>query len=545
MHSQPPKSTPAPDEPKKRFDVHPQVFFGSAILIIGFVVLSVFSHKALGDFFGPLLATISTNTGWFFVLVMNVILGFALYLMFSRYGDIRLGGDDAEPEFSTLSWFAMLFSAGMGIGLLFYGVAEPMFHFASPPFPAGSPTEAARNAMTITFLHWGFHPWAVYAIMGLALAFFSFNKGMPLSIRTAFHPLLGERIHGAWGNLIDILATVATLFGVATSLGIGVRQINAGLAHLFGIAQTPVIQLVLIAAITTIATISVVKGLDAGIRRLSEINVWLATGLLLFVLLLGPTLFIFNGFLENIGAYIQNFPGLATWSETFENGSWQNSWTVFYWAWWIAWCPFVGMFIARVSLGRTVREFLMGVLCVPAFVTFLWITVFGNSALFFEMFGGGGMAEAVTKNVPLSLFILLEKLPVASISSMLAILVVVCFFVTSSDSGSMVIDIITAGGNPDPPIPQRLFWAILEGVVAAALLLSGGLGALQSAVVTTGLPFGGVLIALCFSLKKGLNEYTGTQTFSVRGARGKVEQFQIAGSEAPMVIFGRRKTAKK
>lgn len=526
-----------------RFDVHPQVFFTSAALIVGFLILTVFYHKTVGDFFGPLVATISTNAGWFFVWTMNIILFFTLYLMFSRYGDIRLGGDDAEPDFSTVSWFAMLFSAGMGIGLLFYGVAEPMFHFGASPFPAATPVEAARNAMAITFLHWGFHPWAVYAIVGLSLAFFSFNKGEPLSIRAVFLPLLGERIHGFWGNTIDILATVATLFGVATSLGFGVQQINAGLSHLFGWEQSAMVQLMLIAGITAIATVSVVKGLDSGIRRLSELNIWLATGLLLFVLVCGPTLFIFNGFLENIGSYIQMFPRLATWSETFENGSWQNGWTVFYWAWWIAWSPFVGMFIARVSRGRTIREFIMGVLCVPALVTFVWMTVFGNTALYLEMFGGGGIAKAVAANVPVSLFVLLEHFPVSGLSSMLGILVVVSFFVTSSDSGSMVIDIITAGGNPNPPVPQRIFWAVLEGVVAATLLLCGGLAGLQSAVITTGLPFAIVLLVMCVSLKKGLNDYLGVQTFSVKTGKKRVEEFQIEGAEAPRVIFARKRSA--
>ncbi len=525
------------------FDVHPQVFFTSAGIIIGFVLLAVFFHKSMGDFFGVLLTTFSTNAGWFFVWTMNIILAFTLYLMFSRYGDIRLGGEDAEPDFSTLSWFAMLFSAGMGIGLLFYGVAEPMYHFGSSPFPTANSTEAARTAMAITFLHWGFHPWAVYSIVGLSLAFFSFNKGLPLSIRAVFYPLLGERIHGFWGNTIDILATVATLFGVATSLGLGVQQVNAGLSHLFGWEQSAMVQLGLIAGITSIATMSVVKGLDSGIRRLSELNIWLASGLLIFVMVCGPTLFIFNGLLENIGSYIQSFPSLATWSETFENTSWQNGWTVFYWGWWIAWSPFVGMFIARVSRGRTIREFLMGVLCVPAFVTFIWLTVFGNSALFIEMFGAGDLAKAVADNVAVSLFVFLEHFPLSSVSSLLGVLVVVSFFVTSSDSGSMVIDIITAGGNPDPPIPQRLFWAILEGVVAATLLLCGGLAALQSAVIATGLPFAIVLIVMCVSLKKGLNEYAGAQTFTVKTGKKKGDLFEIEGAEAPQVIFGRKKSA--
>lgn len=464
--------------------------------------------------------------------------------MFSRYGEIRLGGEDAEPDFSTMSWFAMLFSAGMGIGLLFYGVAEPMFHYINPPIPVASQTEAAHQAMSFTFMHWGLHSWAIYALIGLALAFFSFNKGLPLSIRTIFYPILGEKINGGWGNLIDILATVATLFGVATSLGFGVQQINAGLMHLFGIEQSIGVQMVLIVVITSIATVSVVKGLDSGIKKLSELNIKLAMLLLAFVFIFGPTMFILNGFAENIGYYIQKITVISTWNETFENTNWQNSWTVFYWAWWIAWSPFVGMFIARVSKGRTIREFLMGVLCVPTLVTFLWMTVFGNTALYLEMFGGGGFADLVTKNVPLSLFLLLERLPFNTVTSILGVLVVVSFFVTSSDSGSMVIDIITAGGNQDPPIPQRLFWAILEGVVAAALLIGGGLAALQSAVVATGLPFAIVLLVLCFSLKKGLNEYIGVQTFTVKAKKGKSKKFQIESSDIPPVIFKKKKQTK-
>ena len=511
------------------------------------MIISLLFNEVIGDIFNPLLNSISTNAGWFFSLTVNLILIFILYLMFSGYGNIRLGGEDAVPDFSTHSWFAMLFSAGMGIGLLFYGVAEPMFHFLTPPQAVGSDIEAARQSMAFTFLHWGLHPWAIYAVVALALAFFSFNKGQPLSIRTIFYPLLGDRINGGWGNLIDILATVATLFGVATSLGFGVQQINAGLSHLFGIGQNPVIQLLLIAVITAIATISVVRGLDAGIRKLSELNIWLAMLLLVFIFIFGPTLFILNGFLENIGSYLQTFIQKATWNETFDNTSWQNGWTVFYWAWWIAWSPFVGMFIARVSRGRTIREFLMGVLCIPTLVTFLWMTVFGNSALYIELFGGGGLAQEVTANIPLSLFLLFEHFPLSSITSILGVLVVVSFFVTSSDSGSMVIDIITAGGNPDPPIPQRLFWAILEGVVAAALLLSGGLAALQSAVIATGLPFAIVLLVLCFSLKKGLNEYTGVQTFSLhaKSRRLKPKSFQIESADIPPVIFGRKKSHKK
>ncbi|MFK4765245.1 BCCT family transporter [Desulfobaculum sp. SPO524] len=496
-------------------DVNPYVFYISAGLIVSFVVLAISFHQAIGNWFETLQSNIANYGGWFFIWTMNIALVFAITLLLGRFGDVRLGGDDAEPEFSTTAWFAMLFSAGMGIGLLFYGVAEPMFHFVASPFAEPGTPEAARLAMDLSFLHWGFHPWALYTIVGLSLAFFSFNKGYPLTIRSVLAPLLGDKVNGPWGYTVDIMATVATLFGVATSLGLGVRQVNAGLHHLFGLPQTPVVQIVLIACITAIATVSVVKGLDAGIKRLSELNIMVAAALMFFVLAVGPTLFIMNALIENIGFYLQNLPQLSTWSETYENTSWQNGWTVFYWGWWIAWSPFVGMFIARVSKGRTIRQFVLGVMLVPSFVTFLWITVFGNSALNIEMFGSGQIAQAVQENIPVSLFVLLEKFPLSGFTCLLAVIVVITFFVTSSDSGSMVIDIITADGNPDPPVFQRLFWAISEGVVAGALLLGGGLVALQTAAITTGLPFAVVILLMCWSLYKGLDEYVGPQRFRV------------------------------
>ncbi|MFW5995514.1 MAG: BCCT family transporter, partial [Spirochaetia bacterium] len=359
-------------------DIHPWVFFTSAGLIIGSVVITILFQARMDDLFLTLQDNISAGAGWFFIMTMNIILVFVLVLMVGRHGNIRIGGSDAVPEFSLLGWFAMLFSAGMGIGLLFYSVAEPMFHFVSSPVAESGSAEAARRAMDLTFLHWGLHPWAIYAMVGLALAFFSFNKGLPLSIRSVFYPVFGERIHGWIGNVVDILATVATLFGVATSLGLGVQQVNAGLDHLFGIGQSPVIQVVLIAGITSLATWSVLAGLDAGIQRLSKINLYLAAALCLFVLVVGPTLFILNAFGENLGHYIQYLPELSTWNETYEQSSWQHNWTVFYWGWWIAWSPFVGMFIARVSYGRTVRQFIVGVLFVPTLITFLWLTIFGN-----------------------------------------------------------------------------------------------------------------------------------------------------------------------
>ncbi len=521
-------------------DVHPWVFFVSGGLILLFVVLTLVFQASVDDFFSTVQSTIGTYAGWFFVWTMNIILVYVVSLLLGRFAGIRLGGAEAQPEFTTMGWFSMLFSAGMGIGLLFYGVAEPMFHFIASPLAEPGTAEAARVAMDLTFLHWGLHPWAIYSIVGLSLAFFSFNKGLPLSIRSVFYPLLGEKIYGPIGNVIDIMATVATLFGVATSLGLGVQQVNAGLNHLFGIPQSTLVQVLLIGGITCIAAWSVVRGISAGIKLLSQINIFLAGGLLLFVLLLGPTLFIMKALMENIGFYIQNLPQLATWNETYEATDWQQAWTIFYWGWWISWSPFVGMFIARVSYGRTIAEFIKGVLLVPTFITFVWITVFGNSAINIEMFGAGDIAKAVQENVPVSLFKLLEHFPLQSITSMVAILVVVTFFVTSSDSGSLVIDIITAGGNPDPPVLQRLFWAILEGVVAAVLLIGGGLVALQTAAIATGLPFSIILLGMCFSLHKGLAEYKEGQTFELSTDEVKTREFRTRPS-TKLPTYGRRR----
>lgn len=496
------------------FDLNPWVFGLSLILVFGFVFSSIVYLKELSESFSSTQAWIANNTGWFFILVTNLILGFMLYLSVSRFSEIRLGGDDAKPEFSRSGWFAMLFSAGMGIGLLFYSVAEPMYHLMNPPHGAEPySVDAASDAMATTFLHWGLHAWAIYALVGLSLAYFAFNKKQPFSIRAVFAPLLGERIHGPLGHMIDILATVATLFGVATSLGLGVTQINAGLKYLLGIEQTTNIQIMLIVFITALATLSVVSGLDRGIKRLSEVNMMGAILLVAFVLFTGPTIYILNGFVENIGDYLDRFFYLGFWNETYTGGSWQNGWTVFYWGWWIAWSPFVGMFIARISKGRTVREFVAGVLLVPTLITFFWLSIFGNSAMFLELESKVQLAKAVDENLSQSLFVFFHHLSetggslpgiVLTMISFLAVLVVVTFFVTSSDSGSLVIDMITAGGKTDPPVVQRVFWASTEGIVAAVLLLAGGLTALQTAAIATGLPFAVVLLLMMYSLHHAL-----------------------------------------
>jgi choline/glycine/proline betaine transport protein len=493
------------------FDVHPQVFFISTPLIILFIVLTLVFNEQAQTIFSDIQSGISEAAGWFYILAANIFIFFMVYFAFSRFGKLRIGGEGARPEFSNFAWYAMLISAGMGIGLMFWSVAEPIFHFGAPPFGADPSThEAAQVAMGITFFHWGFHPWAIYALVGLALAFFAFNRGLPLTIRSVFWPILGERIYGWPGHLIDILSVLATLFGLATSLGFGVQQVNSGLNFLaaqflpFAIPDTTTFQVILIGVITAFATMSVVAGLDGGVRRLSELNLYIAGAFLFFVLIAGPTAFILGAFVQNLGYYFTIFPELSFWTEAFDGGNWQAGWTVFYWGWWIAWSPFVGMFIARVSKGRTVREFILGVMIIPSLLSFLWMSTFGGSAIFLEMSGIANIAEAVNANVSTALFEMLTHFPLTGLTSLVGVLLVTTFFVTSSDSGSLVIDHLTSGGKMDAPVPQRIFWAVTEGVVAAVLLWGGGLGALQTASITTGLPFAIVLLIMCYSLYKGM-----------------------------------------
>ncbi len=490
-----------------RLHIHPTVFGISALLIIGFVFITLVQIDSAESFFQAIKFWITDRFGWLLILLVQGFLLFCVYLALSRFSHVRIGGADARPDFSRLSWFAMLFGAGMGIGLLFYGVAEPVLHFLQPPKIPGETGTAATRAMDITFLHWGFHAWSIYALVGLSLAFFSYNRGLPLTIRSAFYPLLGERIYGPLGTAIDVMAVVATLFGVATSLGFGVAQINAGLNFLFGVAIDTETQVLLIMGITLVATASVVSGLNQGIRRLSEFNLLIAAVLLAFVLVGGPTLFLLKSFVQNTGHYLQNLMLLGSWTASYQAESdWQGNWTLFYWTWWIAWSPFVGMFIARISRGRTIREFLLGVLLAPTLLTFLWFSVFGGTAIYTELQGVESIAVAVNQNIATALFELLNYYPLSTITSLFAILLVFVFFVTSSDSGSLVIDIITAGGNLNPPVAQRIFWALTEGVVAAVLLSGGGLLALQTAAITTGLPFALVMVFMCVGLFKALNQ---------------------------------------
>ncbi|WP_114779171.1 BCCT family transporter [Botryobacter ruber] len=488
-------------------EVNGPVFWTSIIILIVIISLVLVFREGAEAFFGDLQASITSSMGWLFILSVNIFVGFCLYMAFGKFGGIRLGGKNAKPEFSTSSWFAMLFSAGMGIGLLFWSIAEPINHFQTPPLGEPGTPAAARQAMNFTFLHWGFHAWAIYALVGLSLAYFTYSRKLPLTVRSVFYPFLGERIHGLIGDIIDILAVLATLFGLATSLGLGVKQVAAGLHHVFpGIASDVTTQIMLIAGITGIATISVVTGVDKGVRILSEWNIRIALLILVAVLVLGPTVFILGSYVQNTGSYLGNFLQLSFWNEAYSTRNWQGGWTVFYWAWWISWAPFVGIFIARVSKGRTIREFVLGVLIVPSLLSFLWMTVFGSTALREVLAGETAVSEAVAADISTALFVFFEQLPFSTILSVIGIVLVAGFFVTSSDSGSLVVDSLTSGGRTDSPVGIRIFWALAEGGVAAVLLLGGGLQALQTAVIITGLPFALILLLMCYSLYRGVSE---------------------------------------
>jgi len=488
------------------FDVHKPVFWPSLVLILTMIVTTLSLGDQAAEMFSTIQSFISNSFGGMFILSVSGFLVFSLFIAFSKLGHIRLGGRDATPNFSTSAWFAMLFSAGMGIGIMFWSVAEPIYHYLSPPMVQGETVEAAREAMSLSYLHWGFHAWGIYAVVAPSLAFFAFNKGLPLSFRSVFYPILGDRIEGWMGDVVDTLAVLATLFGLATSLGLGVRQVSAGFDYLFGVGSGLYTQVALIGGITAVATLSVVLGIDKGVRVLSEANIRIAVFFLLFILVVGPTIYIFDSFVQNMGHYFNNIFRYSLWTESYADSSWQNSWTVFYWAWWISWSPYVGMFIARISKGRTVREFILGVLIAPSIVTFLWLAAFGGSAINLEMMGVGNIGAMVQQDYATALFAMLEQFPLSMVTSMVAIVLVMSFFVTSSDSGSLVIDSLTSGGKLDAPVGQRVFWAITEGAVAAVLLIGGGLEALQTAAITTGLPFMFILIVMCYSVYIGLRE---------------------------------------
>ena len=491
-------------------DIHNPVFVVSSLTIIVFVAAVLAFRDAAAGVFDALYIWLTSTFDWVFMGAGNVFLLFCLMLLVTPLGRIRLGGPDARPDYSAWSWFAMLFAAGIGIGLMFFGVAEPIDHFLNPPLGLDPADTAAAHRLAIAsaIFHWGVHPWAMFAVVALALAFATYNLGLPLTLRSGFYPILGEAVWGPFGHVIDILAVFATLFGLATSLGLGAEQTAAGLAHLFGIPATDTTKVLLIAGITAIAMASVVAGMDRGVKRLSQANLLLALLLLAFVLAVGPTVDLVTGFVASIGHYVAAMGPLSSWVGR-DDADFLHGWTTFFWAWWLSWSPFVGMFIARVSRGRTVRALVGCMLVVPMLVSALWMNVFGATALSHYLDAGQtGVVEAVQAQQPeLALFRMLEVLPLAGVSSGIAIVLVIVFFVTSSDSGSLVIDTITAGGKLDAPVAQRVFWCAFEGIVAITLLLGGGLVALQTAALATGFPFALVLVAMCYSIWKGLRAW--------------------------------------
>ncbi len=484
------------------------VFFSSVAIIFVVTILGAIIPDQIGVCFTAIKNWLNSSLSWFYMLTVGSALIFCFYLMFSRYGDIKLGPDHSTPDYDYGSWLAMLFSAGMGIGLLFFGVAEPVMHLVSPPSASPESIQAAREAMSITFFHWGLHAWGIYALLAISLAYFSYRHNLPLLPRSIVYPIFKDKIFGPVGHIIDTFAVVGTMFGVATSLGFGVTQVNSGLAYLTGMPESIGVQFILIAVITSFATISVVMGLDGGIKKISNLNMILALFLLLTVVIVGPTSHIFNSFTQNIGIYLG---GIV--KKTFNLYSydpkekWIGGWTLLYWGWWVSWCPFVGMFIARISRGRTIKEFLVSVLFVPTGFTFAWMTAFGNTAIDAILHkGASGFAASVAENVPVSLFKFFELLPGSTFLSILGVLLVTTFFVTSSDSGSLVIDTLTSGGAEEPPVWQRVFWAVTEGLVAAVLLYAGGLESLQAMTISSAFPIMIILIIASYCLLKELRD---------------------------------------
>ena len=496
------------------------VFFSASALIVLLLLFTILQPTVANELFSLSQALIVDNGSWFYVLTVASILIFVLYLGASRYGNIKLGPDHATPDYKLMTWLSMLFAAGMGIGLMFFGVAEPLMHYMAPPTADKGSLEAVKEAMKTTFFHWGLHAWAIYAIVALILAYFSYRQQLPLTLRSALYPLIGDRIYGWPGHLVDIFAVVGTVFGVATSLGLGASQVNAGLNYLFGFNVSTGSQIVIMVAITALASVSVATGLDKGIRILSEINMGLAIALLLLIFILGPTVFLLQAYVQNIGAYLSDIVRNTFNLFAYQKTDWIGGWTIFYWGWWLAWAPFVGLFIARISRGRTIREFIMGVMIIPTAFTLLWMTIFGNSAI--SLVYDQGITELgtmVTQNTSVALFVFLENFPYSALLSFISVLMIVIFFVTSCDSGAMVIDMLCSHGKNDTPLWQRLYWAIGVGVVAALLTLAGGLGALQTMTIISALPFAIILLLSILGLMKALK---------VEGAKQESQQMHVA-----------------
>ncbi|MEJ5866559.1 BCCT family transporter [Pseudokineococcus sp. 5B2Z-1] len=523
-----------------RAGIAPWVFFPALGIILTFVILTLVFQEQATAVFDAVQGGIVGGIGWYYVLLIAAFIGFSIWVGAGRFGSIKLGKDDDEPEFRLPVWFAMLFATGMGIGLVFWGVAEPLNHFASPrPSVSGSPESLAQQAITQSYIHWGIHAWAIYVVAGLGIAYSVHRKGRPVSIRWALEPLLGDRVKGGLGHTIDVIAVIGTVIGVATSLGLGVSQIGAGFEFLGWFTDTTTLQVTLVCIITAIATVSVVTGLAKGIKILSNANMVLAGVVLVAVLLAGPTLFLLRDFVQSLGLYLQNVLQLTFDVSAYQGQAgqaWQAAWTTYYWGWWMSWAPFVGVFIARISKGRTVREFVAGVLLVPTVVTFLWFSVLGGSALYAEVFGGGGYVGADgSVETTTTLFTLLSGIPGGVIWAVAGIILITLFFVTSSDSGSLVVDMLTSGGDPNPPVWSRVMWALLEGAVAIALLSAGAgtLTALQTAAIITALPFSFVLIGIMLALAKAFKGEIEERRRLMRA----VERRELA-QEASERVFG-------
>ncbi|QIL89744.1 BCCT family transporter [Microbulbifer sp. SH-1] len=499
------------DKPLTTHKAHfnPPVFYSATavlILVVAYAVL--FANDATARFKG-VQNFIVLNLSWYYVLVVALILISVIGIAISRFGDIKLGPEHSRPDYDFTSWFAMLFSAGMGIGLLFFGVAEPVMHYLNPPEGETGTVEAARHAMVLTFFHWGFHAWAIYAIVALILAYFSYRHKLPLTLRSALYPVIGDRIYGPIGHAVDVFAILGTVCGVATTLGYGVLQINSGLNHLFGVPVNETAQVILIVVTTLLATVSVVAGLDAGIKRLSQLNMALAALLLLMVLFLGSTVYLLQTFVQNFGSYVSVLVSRTFNLYAYAPTDWLGGWTILYWGWWMSWSPFVGLFIARISRGRTIREFVIGAMLVPAMVTLLWMTIFGNSAIHMILDEGlTSLGEVVSRDQSLALFQFLEQFPFSGVFSLVAVVMVVVFFVTSADSGAMVVNMLSSHGRDDTPLWQRIFWAGIIGAVAIALLLAGGLSSLQTATIASALPFSLILLASIYGLLSALRTET-------------------------------------
>ncbi|MCC5885540.1 MAG: BCCT family transporter [Gammaproteobacteria bacterium] len=490
----------------------PVVFFGSAGLAVLFVAFALPFSEQFAAFFGLLTDFTVTYFGWFYILSVTGLLIFLIWVALSRYGSIRLSQDHERPEFGTWTWFTMLFAAGIGTILMFWGVAEPISHFATPPFEGVEPKsrESAELAMQIALYHFGLHTWTIFTLPALAIGYFTYRQGLPMRISSLFYTLLGRRIFGPIGWTIDIIAVLGTLFGVAVSVSLGTLQLNSGLAHLLGIEQGDLSRTVIVAVITLVATISVVLGLDRGIKRLSQFNIVLALFILLFIWVAGPTLFLTAGTVENIGNYLQALPRLAFWTESFQGTEWQRSWTVFYWAWTISWAPYVGMFIARISKGRTIRQFVGGALGAPLLFTVVWFSVFGLAAFDLELVRGVDVASHVQADVSVALFRFLEQFPLSTLTSLLSVVIIVVFLTTSADSAALVIDQLTRRDDQPSRTAQRAFWTVLLGAIAATLLLGGGLDALQNVITTLGFPFCLLLVFMAVALTQALHaDYLG------------------------------------